>query len=110
MHSSNGKRFTNSPPPPIVQHGQNRMQGSNSVWEKSRETWLKCYVDAAFHDHNHITFFACCVRDSRRQFIRAQTKWQQANMTVLEGEAITLLDVTHFADRTGLSSSPTQLL
>jgi len=35
---------------------------------------------------------------SRGQFIRAQTKWQRANMTVLEGEAIALLDVIHFAD------------
>jgi hypothetical protein len=55
-------------------------------------------VDAAFHDRNRITSFACCVRDSRGQFIRAQTKWQRANITVLEGEAVALLDVIHFAD------------
>jgi len=55
-------------------------------------------VDAAFHDRNHITSFACCVRNSRGQFIQAQTKSQRANMTVLEGEAIALLDVIHFAD------------
>jgi hypothetical protein len=75
------------PAQPVVQHGQNRVQGNSSVWEKPCETWLKCNVDAAFHDRNHITSFACCVRDSRGQFIRAQTKWQRANMTVLEGEA-----------------------
>lgn len=61
------------PSPPFVQHGQNRVQGNNSVWEKPCETWLKCNVDAAFHDRNHLTSFACCVRDSRGQFIRAQT-------------------------------------
>ena len=55
----------------VVQHRQNRVQGNSSVWEKPRETWLKCNVDAAFHDRNHITSFACCVRDSRGQFIRA---------------------------------------
>jgi len=60
--------------------------------------WLKCNVDAAFYDRNHITTFACCVRDSRKQFIRAQTKWQRANMTVLEGEAVALLEALHFAD------------
>jgi len=70
---------------PDVQHGQNRVQGNNSVWEKPSETWLKCNVDAAFHDRNHLTSFACCVRDSRGQFIGAQTKWKQANMTILEG-------------------------
>ena len=86
------------PPQPVVQHGQNRVQGNSSVWEKPRETWLKCNVDAAFHDRNHITSFACCVRDSRGQFIRAQTKWQRANMTVLEGEAVALLEALHFAD------------
>jgi len=86
------------PSPPVVQHGQNSVQGSSSVWEKPRETWLKCNVDAAFHNRNHITSFACCVRDSRGQFIRAQTKWQWANMTVLEEEVVALLDAIHFAD------------
>jgi len=55
-------------------------------------------VDATFHDHNHITYFACCVRDSRGQFIQAQTKWQRTNITVLEGEAVVLLETLHFAD------------
>jgi len=55
-------------------------------------------VDAAFHDCNHITSFACCVGDSREQFIRAQTKWQRAIMTVLEGEAVVLLKALHFVD------------
>ena len=80
----------------VVQHGQNRVQANNSVWEKQRETWLKCNVDATFYDRQHITSFACCVRDSCGQFIRAQTKWQRANMIVLEGEAVALLDVIHF--------------
>ena len=81
-----------------MQHGQNRVQGNNSVWEKPSETWLKCNVDVVFHDCNHLTSFACCVRDSRGQFIRAQAKWKWANMTVLEGEAVALLDAIHFAD------------
>jgi len=98
-----------------VQHGQNRVQGNNSVWEKPRETWLKCNVDAAFHDCNHITSFACSVRNSRGQFIQAQTKWQRANMTVLEGEAIALLDAIHFAvvngwDRVVFESDSTTLV
>jgi len=74
------------------------MQGNSSVWEKPSETWLKCNVDAAFHDRNHLTSFACCFRDSRGHFIRAQTKWQRTNMTVLEGKAVALLDAIHFAD------------
>ena len=86
------------PSPLVVQHGHNRVQGNNSVWEKPSEMWLKCNVDAAFHDRNHITSFGCCVRDSRRQFIRAQMKWQQANMTVLEGEAVTVFEALHFAN------------
>jgi len=57
------------------------MQGNNSVCEKSSEMWLKCNEDAAFHDRNHITSFARCVRVSWGQFIRDQTKWQWANMT-----------------------------
>jgi hypothetical protein len=60
-----------------VQPRQNREQGNNSVWEKPRETWLKCNVDAAFHDCNHITSFACCVRDL---------------------EALALLDAIHFSE------------
>jgi len=64
--------------------------------------WLKCNVDVTFHDCNHITSFACCVSDSCGQFIRVQTKWQRANMTVLEGEAIVLLDAIHFADSSNI--------
>jgi hypothetical protein len=82
-----------NPPQPVVQHRQNRLQGNNSVWEKPCETWLKCNVDSVFHYRNHITSFECCVRDSRGQFFWAQTKWQWANMTVLEGEAVT----SHFS-------------
>ena len=92
------QRVHKNPSPTVVQHGQNRVQGNNSVWEKPRETWLKCNVDAAFHDHKHITSFVCCVRDSRGQFIQVQTKWQRANMTVLERKAVDLLDAIHFAD------------
>jgi len=74
------------------------VQGNNSVWENPDETWLKCNVDTAFHERNHITTFVSCIRNSRGQFIRAQTKWQQTNMTVLEGEAVALLEALHFAD------------
>ena len=81
-----------------MQHVQNRVQDNISVWEKPCETWLKCNVDVAFHVSNHLTSFACCVRDSCGQFIRAHTKWQRSNMTVLEGEAVALLDAIHFAD------------
>jgi len=84
--------------PPVVQHEHNRVQGNNSVWKKPSESWLKCNVDAVFHDRNHITSFACCVRDFRGQLIRAQTKWQRENMTVLEGEAVALLEALHFVD------------
>ncbi|XP_024636624.1 uncharacterized protein [Medicago truncatula] len=80
----------------VVQYRQNRVQGNNSVWEKPSEMWLKCNVDVALHDLNHITSFACCVRDSHEQFVRAQTKWKRANMTVLEGEAVALLEALHF--------------
>jgi len=60
--------------PPVVQHGQNRVQGNNSVWEKPNETWLKCNVDVVFHDRNHITLHLLRVGESRKQFIRDQTK------------------------------------
>lgn len=55
-------------------------------------------MDAVFHDLNHITSFACCVRDFCGQFIRAQTKLQRANLTVLKGDAVSLHDVIHIAD------------
>ena len=71
---------------------------SRLVWAKLRETWLKCNEDVVLHDCHHLIFFACCVRDSRGQYIRAQTKWQRANMTVLEGDALALLDAIHFVD------------
>jgi len=86
------------PSPPVMQHKQSKVQSNNSIWEKLSEMWLKCNVDAVFHDCNHITSFACCVRNFRVQFSQAQTKWQQTNMTVLEGEAVALLEALHFVD------------
>ncbi|KEH44487.1 hypothetical protein MTR_1g115420 [Medicago truncatula] len=47
------------------------------------------------------------------QFIQAQTKWQRANMIILEGDAVALLEVLHFADANrwdGLSLSVIHLL
>jgi len=96
MHDINGKRFINSPHQRLCNTGSLKCKtqfGRNRV----RRGW-KCNVDAVFHDCNHITSFACYVRDSSGQFIRAQTKWQRTNMTILEEEAVALLEALHLVD------------
>ncbi|AES78926.1 hypothetical protein MTR_7g051110 [Medicago truncatula] len=92
------QQWHKQPSSTVLKHGHNRVQGNNSIWEKPSETWLKCNVDVAFHDCNHITFVACGVIDSHGKFIRAQTKSQRGNMTVLEGEEVALLKALHFTN------------
>jgi len=68
------------------------VHGSNDVWVKLDVGWLKCIVDVVFQASARVTSFGCCFLNSSGQFIRAQTKWQRANMTVLEEHAMALLD------------------
>lgn len=70
---------------------------SSSDWERPNYGLLKCNVDAAFNERAGITSIECCVRNNNGEFVMSQTSWKQANLSILEGEATSLLEGLHMA-------------
>lgn len=54
-------------------------------------------MDAAFNRRAGITFIGCCVRNNNEEFVMLQTSWKQANLSILECEATSLLEGLHMA-------------
>ncbi|CAJ2659660.1 unnamed protein product [Trifolium pratense] len=57
-----------------------------------RQGWLKCNVDAGFHNDGRITSGGWCLRNERGQFIRAGSYWKNGAHSILEAEALALLE------------------
>jgi len=53
-------------------------------------------VDVAFQQADRSTSFRCCVCDSDGRFVAAQAQWRKGHMSVLEGEALALLEEIRF--------------
>jgi hypothetical protein len=61
-------------------------------WETPQQGWYKCNVDAGFYKELNKTTTGWCLRDHLGRFIMAGTKWLHANFSIIEGEAIALLE------------------
>ncbi|CAJ2667453.1 unnamed protein product [Trifolium pratense] len=61
-------------------------------WVPPRQGWLKCNVDAGFHNDGRITSGGWCLRNERGQFIRAGSYWKNGAHSILEAEALALLE------------------
>ncbi|MCI15290.1 ribonuclease H protein, partial [Trifolium medium] len=66
-------------------------------WLPPRQGWLKCNVDAGFHDDGRITSGGWCFRNDRGQFVRAGTYWKRGAHSILEAEALALLEAIKVA-------------
>ncbi|PNX67814.1 cytochrome p450, partial [Trifolium pratense] len=66
-------------------------------WEKPREGWLKCNVNAGFFAQNGVSTTANCFRDHMGQFRVATTSWQQPCLSTVEGEALAILSAMRVA-------------
>jgi hypothetical protein len=69
-----------------------QQQQPTSSWQKPAINWYKCNVDAGFNKVLNRATAGWCVRDHGGDFIMAGTLWQQGKITVIEGEAIALLE------------------
>jgi ribonuclease HI len=67
---------------------------------KSNQGWIKINVDAAFFQDRG-TSLACCARNNNGAFICAQSRRFNTLLTVLEGEALALLEAVNLAVRNG---------
>ncbi|GAU34839.1 hypothetical protein TSUD_259190 [Trifolium subterraneum] len=60
-------------------------------WQKPQLPWLKCNVDAGFHQQLGRTSVGWCVRDARGSFVLAGSSWINCRCSVTEGEALAVL-------------------
>jgi ribonuclease HI len=61
-------------------------------WQKPRDGWWKCNVDASFSQNPHGMAYAWCLRDVNGEFIAAGTNSCNFHVTVTEGEALAILE------------------
>ncbi|XP_045829143.1 uncharacterized protein LOC123920860 [Trifolium pratense] len=61
-------------------------------WLPPRQGWLKCNVDAGFHNDGSITSGGWCIRDDVGQFIHAGSYWLNGKYSILEAEALAILE------------------
>ncbi|PNX63246.1 60S ribosomal protein l23, partial [Trifolium pratense] len=62
-------------------------------WQPPRNGWLKCNMDTGFHNQSATT--TCgrwCIRDEAGMFVRAGTTWNHGTHSIIEAEALALLE------------------
>jgi ribonuclease HI len=93
---NNAQQLHNSP----VHHIQ---QATNVRWQKPEEGWLKCNTDAGFNSAFNTTSGGWCLRDHHGRFMLAGSSWFEGSCSVIEGEAIALLDALRQLEQKGFS-------
>jgi ribonuclease HI len=73
-------------------------------WEKPHQGWYKCNVDAGFYKELNKTTTGWCLRDHLGRFIAAGTSWRHGNYSVIEGEAIALLEAMKAMEQRRISN------
>jgi ribonuclease HI len=76
---------------------------ASSRWEKPALGWLKCNTDAGFFGAANRTSGGWCLRDHRGVFVSAGTSWIEGTCSVIEGEAIALLEALQHLEQRGIS-------
>jgi ribonuclease HI len=61
-------------------------------WQKPPHGWYKCNVDAGFHQGINKTSTSWVLRDHLGRFVMAETTWFEGNYSVVEGEALALIE------------------
>jgi hypothetical protein len=59
--------------------------------------WKHCSIDVCFFVANDVISFACCFSNSNDDFVQVQTRCKVINVTMLEGEGLTMLYVIQLA-------------
>jgi ribonuclease HI len=85
-----------------AQHVQSSIAADNQhqqqhVWQKPRDGWMKCNVDAGFHTQRNTTNRGWCIRDGNGRFICAGTAWDYGTYSTIEAEALALKEAVQAA-------------
>ncbi|MCI31688.1 hypothetical protein A2U01_0052900, partial [Trifolium medium] len=96
-HELQNFRITNIPPLQDQQHNnaslmQEQQHRHAQQWQKPPVGWYKCNVDAGFHNTLGRTSAGWCVRDHMGYLVMAGTSWVQGKCSIIEGEAMTLIE------------------
>jgi ribonuclease HI len=70
-------------------------------WQRPRDGWWKCNVDASLSQDSCFTGWGWCVRDSNGRFVAAGTNNCKHVLTIAEGEAMAILEAMRVATSKG---------
>jgi ribonuclease HI len=90
----------------LVYHGPlfSTQQQQPLRWEKPQHGWYKCNIDAGFHKDLNKTSTGWCLRDHMGRFVMAETTWVDGNYSIIEGEAIALLEAMKSMEQRRISN------
>jgi ribonuclease HI len=74
-----------------------------SQWQKPPVGWFKCNTDAGFHDALNKTSAGWILRNNTGNFVMAGTAWYQGKCSIIEGEAMALLEAMKTMEQHGFS-------
>jgi ribonuclease HI len=74
------------------QENMNNQALQQQVWQQPIYGWLKCNVDAGFNHQRRATNRGWCIRNHAGSFISAGTAWDYGHYSILEAEALALLE------------------
>jgi ribonuclease HI len=88
-------------------HQESRMNDQQQYthrWERPQQGWYKCNIDAGFHRELNKTSTGWCLRDHMGRFVMAGTTWLDGNYSIIEGEAIALLEAMQAMEQQRISN------
>jgi hypothetical protein len=92
-------------PDVVMQVSHRDSQGNQLLrWQKPRDGWWKCNVDASFSQNPTGVAYGWCMRDAGGNFIAAGSKFCTFIVTVAEGETLALLEAMREAIARGWSN------
>ncbi|PNX63857.1 cytochrome p450, partial [Trifolium pratense] len=68
-----------------------------SQWQKPRDGWSTCNIDASFYEDLGLTGGGWCVRNAQGRFVAAGTNLIHQKLATIEGEGMAILDALHEA-------------
>jgi ribonuclease HI len=92
-----------------VQHLRSHVAGSNEQqhheanWQKTPVGCFKCNMDAGFHNGANKTSAGWILRNYIGNFVLAGTAWYQGKWSIIEGEAMALLEAMRTMEQNGIT-------
>jgi hypothetical protein len=83
--------------------GTENQQHHEATWQKPPVGWLKCNTDAGFHNGANKTSAGWILRNYMGNFVLAGTVWYQGKWSIIEGEAMAILEAMRVMEQNGIT-------